>query len=194
MTWWLRSRRAPLLALLVLVEAVLVAAAGSARIPVPSLAAAGTVPIVAAVFLPLLVNSGVQYSLEGRDRWMELSAVRRVELLDAALVACVVLLVAALGWAAHAAGAEVALEGARNAVAYVGLGLVAAWIAGPRAGSTVPVAYVLLVAVFASGSTVETDAWSWPVHGARSSVAAAIALGLLATGAAALLSRPRGPR
>ena len=187
MTWWLRTRRVPLLAAVVLAEMALVALVGGERIPVPSLAAAATVPIVAAVFLPLLVNSALQFGFEGRDWRAERSALRRVALFDVGLALALALALGAGGVLAHSLGAELALEGARNAVGYVGLGLLVAAAAGARAGSVAPAAYVVLVAAFGSGRTLATRPWNWPVHDADSVTAAGIALALLVGGAAASL-------
>lgn len=191
MRWWLRSRRIGLLTAAALVQTALLAVAGDERVPVPSLLRAATVPVAAAVFIPLLAVGAFQLGLEGRDRRLERVSVQQIPRLDAglALAFCGALLL--LGLTANLAGANLALAGARNAAGYLGLGLVAGWIAGERVGVIVPAAYVVLVGLFASGTPTERRPWEWPLLPEGSAVATGAACLLLAAGVAALLAPQR---
>lgn len=189
MIWWLRSRRVGLVAAVSAATMALVAVVGDVVIPMPSLLRAATVPTLAAVFLPLLVGAAVQHTRQEHDVSLERTGVRHVARLDAALYAAVaagMLILAVLG---HVMGAATAAAGARNAIGYLGLGLIAARVA-PQAGAVAPALYVFILALFSTGSGGDRVPWQWPLHDGGSTIGAAAALVLFAGGVAAVLVWP----
>jgi hypothetical protein len=189
-SWWRASRRAVALAVAVLAELALVAALEGELVPVPSLLQGSVTKVPAVVFLPLVVTMVAMLCLEGPDRAVESTSVRPVRAFDAALLLAVVIVLAAGGGAAHAAGADLALEGARNAVGYLGLGLIAAAYLDPRWGSLLPTAYVVLLVTFAPRDPTESAVLLWPLQDAGSVAAASVAAGAFVAGLLAI-SRPR---
>lgn len=188
------SRRAVALAVAVLAELALVAALESELVPVPSLLQGSVTKVPAVVFLPLLVTMFAMLCLEGPDRAVESTSVRPVRAFDAALLIAAALTLVAGAGVEQAAGADLALEGARNAVGYLGLALLAAAYFGPRAGSLVPTAYVVVLVSFAPRDPSTSTVLLWPLQGAASVTASLVAAGAFVLGLVALELRGAAAR
>jgi hypothetical protein len=186
LSWWLRSRRAGALGAAIVVQLLLVLALGGELLPTPGLLQDRSAKVPATVFIPLLLNSAVQFSLQGADPPLERTGVRRAWLLDITLVVIACAMVLAASAALGAAGSEHSLAAARNALAYLGLGLMLSALTDVRVGAAVPAVLVLVLALFSSEAGAGGTPWNWPLADGESVPAAAWAIGLCVLGMACL--------
>jgi hypothetical protein len=184
--WWLRSRRAGALGAAIVVQLLLVLMLGGELLPTPGLLQERSARVPATVFIPLLLNSAVHFSLEGADPRLERTGVRRAWLLDLALVVIACLVVSSVSAALGVVGSDHSLAAARNAVAYIGLGLVLSALTDTRVGAGAPAVLVLVLALFSPEAGDGETPWNWPLADGESVRAAAWAIGLCAAGMAAL--------
>ena len=189
MSWWLRSRHAPLLAMGVLAELALVVLLGGMLVPAPGLVQGSIGSVPATVLVPLVLNSVVQLCLEGPDRRLERTAVRHSTLMDVCVVGAAAVSLLAGAAALSLLGTADALETARNTLGYLGLGLVVMPLWGARAGALLPAAYVVLLVNFADGGT--PGVLEWPIAASSSAGSWVSAAALYGAGVAALLLRDR---
>jgi hypothetical protein len=178
LTWWLRSRRPTVIAAALGAQTIAVALLSGALVPVPSLVEGAVADLPAIVLVPLVLNSAVQYSLGGGAAALESTAVRYVARLDAALVLVTSGALVAISMLMDLAGVDEALEALRNAIGYLGIGLLAGRLVNARTGSLVPALYVFLIAIFNSDTRADVPVWKWPLAelGNNEALGCAIAL------------------
>lgn len=160
MMWWIRTRRVhtamlPSLA----VFGLLILLVHNISVPLPSIV--GRSQVALSLFVPVPLLAGLMMCLESRLPAPEISAARRVALLDAALIVSVVVAAILLCLIAGDLlnSSQVGTVG-RNGVFLIGLMLCARTIAGQTA-VMVPIAWLVMV-VFV-GYRGPGDAYSWTI-------------------------------
>ena len=192
MIWWVKSRRLKLLGVAVGINALLIAVLGGAVVPTIGLRLSSA-SIAGVAIIPILVNCTIQLIREKVDWQLERSAVRNIRLLDLELLGLLVLTIVACAAVARAAGDHLAAEGARNAVGYLGLGLVVSRLAGGRVGAVAPAFYIFLLALFATPTSAQRSVLSWPLHSGDSHQALTAALLLFIGGLTAVAAGASKP-
>lgn len=186
MRWWLKARRImPVLGpgLAAIVLALSLFAETNASL-VSWTVANQTVPLL--TFAPLVLAATLTLCLDSRLPEAELTATRRVPLMDVLLIICAVSATFAAAWTAYAlTKADSTLVVGRNALFLTGLMLVARAIIG-RGGIVVATGWVLIVILVGRRTPTEYFPWAvtgLPVNAPHASAAAisAIILGLLLT-------------
>ncbi len=185
MRWYLAARRLGTVLVAVAVITILTVAWAGVPLPVPHLGGGVTLGVPAALLLPAGTAVAVVAAFAGAGAHVEGAAARRLPALDRALccvlvaAAAGVLLVVAVVWHQPLLAA-----GGRNLAGFVGIGLIARPLLGPRAAPAAPVAAALLVGVF--GQATDPSVWFWPLRAAGDVFAGA------AAGATALLGAAWG--
>jgi hypothetical protein len=185
--WWLRARRIRAIAASVSALAAVVLVAPSLAIPMPALFAAYGLSVPVVLLAPLAVSTALGWGLGADVPPLELGSTRQIGLFDRAYVVAVlacgsvlVLLVAT------AVGAPGALGAIRSLVAFTGLLLVGRQLLGGRAGSAVPAAVVLAMAVFGGDADGQPRPWAFPLAPEDSISSWLLSAGLLTLGVALL--------
>lgn len=164
MRLWVASRRPLFLVVACIGFVALVVVFGSSNVPVPSLGEGSLLPVPFAVFLPLAPTAVVVFCLSNTHPSIEAVAVRRVGWLDGAglivfagfaLVSC---------YAAHVLwDADASVQGARNLVGYLGIGVACLVMFNSRAASFLPAAFAVIVSTFGRTVGVSEAWWAWPL-------------------------------
>ncbi|KFG73583.1 hypothetical protein [Streptomyces mutabilis] len=167
MTWWIRTRRLPLILLVTAGFWAVALLAGNISLPLPQLGGATSANVPLVLFAPLApaiaLNTGY-----GTPAPIEATAVRRTAAFDTLLAVAVVLATAAVTAGTFAAGwtggADDASAGtaARNLACYTGLALVGRATLGNHASTVVPTVLALAVSVFGYGPEQTAHWWAWP--------------------------------
>jgi len=191
MRWYLAARRLGAVLGAVVVITVLTVAWAGIPLPVPHLGGGVTLGVPAALLLPAGTAVAIVAAFAGAGAHVEGVAARPLAALDRAV--CCVLVAAASGALLGVAVVwhqPLLAAGARNLAGFVGIGLIARPLLGPRAAPAAPVVAALLVGVF--GQSTDPSAWFWPLRatgdvfagaaaGATALLGAAWGLGHLAT-------------
>ncbi|MES4907324.1 MULTISPECIES: hypothetical protein [unclassified Streptomyces] len=185
MNWWLKVRRAHILApTTIILFTVLVAVVGDRTMVLPTFTAGSTAGTRVMLFVPVAITVGVMACLEARLPAPELASTRHVPLLDAGLALTVV---STCVCTAYALGQPTA---GRNALFLTGLMLCARPLVGQKA-VMMPVAWLL--AVLFVGYRTPQDSYPWAIlpEPAGAAHATAIAVVAFTIGLASLLRSPR---
>ncbi|MFG1811198.1 hypothetical protein [Streptomyces sp. NPDC049040] len=157
--WWLKARRAPTVLTSALVAFLLLACVvQNTLVPLPSLT--GSTQVALSLFVPIPLVAALMLCLESRLTAAEISGVRAVAVLDAALVVVTVAAAVAVGMAVDAAfDAGPAGAAGRNTAFLTGLMLCGRAFVGERA-VMIPVAWLLLVVLVGFRSTGDPRPWT----------------------------------
>ncbi|WP_405459999.1 hypothetical protein OG786_21995 [Streptomyces sp. NBC_00101] len=193
MNWWHRAHLTRLTAAVLIAAMLLVPLLGGSRLPLPSLLTGTHAGVPVALVLPAVPAVLTLHALHRVPQVYDSTAVRPVARYQAAMLTAAALLATLIGLgAACAADSPVPLAAARNLLGYLGTGLVAHRLAGPRYAPPAVALVPVLCALVGLGPGGRPLPWTWPLHEAASPVAAAAALLLLAAGiAATTLLTPR---
>ena len=196
MTWWLATRRAGLVLAALIVLTVGLLAVQDVVVPAPNLAGGYGSGVQAGLAIPALVASLVFASLSGGDPDGERTSTRDLAAVERGYVlACAAIPAGIAGLAAAASGEPLPAAAARNVLGMIGIGLLARPFVGARAAASVPVAYMLFVAVLGQPAGAgRAAAWAWPLAAATDRPALLLAGSLFAVGMLVGLSADvRGP-
>jgi hypothetical protein len=180
MRFWLRARRAALvLPACLLALFVLTLLTEGASVGLPSFFTGSSANVVLPMFVPVVVVSGLLHCLDSRLPAAEVSGVRPVALMDAALSVITVLVASAAGVcvAALVADRDAATVG-RNTAFLIGIALLARAFIGQRA-ALIPVSWLMTVVFL--GFRTRLDPYPWtvlpePVGAPHAAAGAALAL------------------
>lgn len=188
MTWFVRARH-PLAILVVIALATVVSLVlVDVVLPIPQLAGPVTLGVPAALFAPAFSAAAIVAALSESPRPVDEGAARPVRWLDRLFVTASTVLGAVILTVLGVLLEESLLvAGARNLVGYVGIGLLARALVGPRPAAVAPVAVAVFVGTF--GQSVDPALWAWPLHAAGSTASAVVALGMFVGGAAVMSTR-----
>jgi hypothetical protein len=197
MIWWWRTRALTLVGAAFIASLVAAMVLGGEVLPLPSLASSLLVPVVFAVLLPLVPVIFLWYGIERSTGELDAVAVRSVAARDLCVPVVLVLVTATVVAVTAAAGRwELGPGYLRNLIGCLGLAQLVAPIVGTRLAAVVPVAAVIISALFGTGYGGLVRWWAWPIADARSELAFAEAVLLLAVGVAVAiwrLNRPARP-
>jgi hypothetical protein len=192
MIWWARSRFLLLTGLSVLSSAGLAIIAGGAAVPLPSLVAVMFVPVALSYLAPILPVVFFCYGLSRAQTPLERTAVRSIAGFDLGSAALFIAATTVLVVMTSAAGVWPLGGGfLRNFVGCVGLCLLAAPVVGVRYAGLLPVAVILITALFGTSADGSALWWAWPVAESTSPIAAGAAAIILLLGATAYASAAR---
>jgi hypothetical protein len=187
MIWWLKARRVhPFLTIgmVAYTAAALLVQDITILLPVFTLSTSGLTQL--AFFTPVIVIGTLAQVLDNRLISAETSGVRRIRLMDTALISATIttiLLVTTVG--AWITGSEAVLTTGRNTCFLIGLMLCARALAN-RAGIILPLAWIFIVIFFGRKTSTSYYEWAITAQPAASLFPAACAfvalgLGLLLT-------------
>ncbi|MFF9900783.1 hypothetical protein [Streptomyces longispororuber] len=177
MTWWMRVRVVPWIALSLAVVCCTAALLPASDVPVPSVVGGLTTGLPFRYLTPLLPALLILHGQARADRPSEDVAARSVRLLDAGVAVGavgVLLLVSPV--------VPDAVAVARNLAGYLGFALVLRSLSTPRLATAVTA--FLPFAAASLGGGVPPSWWAWPLHDGRDPLAAACAAVLFAAGLA----------
>ncbi|MEU3342429.1 hypothetical protein [Streptomyces sp. NPDC006668] len=166
MTWWLRTRRPALLAIVTAGFWAVALAVGNSSLPLPQLGGATSADVPLILFAPLAPAIALN-TCYGTPASVETTAVRRVAALDTLLavtvLAATLLITApvAAGWI-NGADASIAEMTVRNLACYTGLALIGRTALGNHASTIVPTLLALIVSIFGYGPEQTAHWWAWP--------------------------------
>lgn len=158
MTWWLRSRIVPAVAVALALSLAVVATLPKVVVVLPTLAGGPGLPSPVSYLAPLAPTLAVCAGLARRNPQLERGTTRHLWAWDVALVlACVV----AHGIVALALGTDAALGAARTMLGDAGIVLLGAATASPAASAAVAVGWAALASMggLPLGSPI---IWTWP--------------------------------
>lgn len=157
--WWFKARRAAtVLACALLAFFVLLCVVQNALVPLPSIS--GNSQVALSLFVPIPVVAALMLCLESRLTAAEISGVRAVSVLDAALVLATMTAAVSIGLAVDAVlDANPAAAAGRNTIFLTGLMLCGRAVAGERA-VMFPVVWLLLVVLVGFRSTGDPRPWT----------------------------------
>ncbi|MGW0858717.1 hypothetical protein [Streptomyces sp. NPDC002690] len=192
MNWWHRAHTTPLTAAILTATMLLAPLVGGSRLPIPSLLSGMSSGIPVSLVLPAIPAALTLYTLNRVPHVYYTTAVRPVNRYQAAVLTAAALLATALGLGvAYATDSSTPLAAARNFAGYLGIGLIAQYLAGhiyaPITIALVPV----LCALIGLGPGGRPFSWTWPLHGAASPIAATTSLLLLTVGIVTTRLAPR---
>lgn len=181
--WWSRVRLLP--AVYATVIAVMAAGAfvPSAAVPVP-LVLGTSFPLPIALLLPVVPVLLVLHGQARGDAEAEKVAVRPVWAWDCAAMAGLLALAAVAATVAASYSRPVGVSMARNVIGYLGLALLARWLAGPGVANVVVALFPFVAASFGIRPSGHPMPWAWPYHAPESVPAVVLAVALLAAGVA----------
>jgi len=186
MTWWLHTRRLPLLAIVTAGFWTVALVLGNSSLPLPQLGGATSANVPIILFAPLAPAIALA-TCYGASAPLETTAVRRVAVLDILLAVTVVVTTAvitapvAIGWVSgvNAFTADVAV---RNVACYIGLALIGRTALGNNASTVVPTILAVVVSIFGYGPEQVAHWWAWPGASATDALSWVGSVGLLAVG------------
>lgn len=192
MILWVRARRVlPVLVPCLLAFLMVITAGRQESVLLPGLIGGGRNRVQLVHLAPLIVTSALTYCLNQKLAEAELTTVRRIRLLDAALSTAAVALAASVSCLlAGITHADLLYEVGRNTAFLAGVMLIAGAL-HPQAATLAPVAWVFTV-MFA-GYRDYDQPWIWAVtlHPAHIVVTASFCLVVFATGLAVGNRSPR---
>ncbi|MER7005312.1 hypothetical protein ABT297_20010 [Dactylosporangium sp. NPDC000555] len=185
MIWWWRTRALTAVSIAFLGSLVAAMVIGGEVLPLPSVAGSLLVPVVFAVLLPLVPIVFLWYGIDRSSGDLDATAVRAVAVRDLSVAVTMVLATAATVGVTSAAGWwDLGPGYLRNLIGCLGLTLLVAPLTGSRFAAIVPVAAVIISALFGTGPGGLVRWWAWPIADARAHSAFAEALLLLVLGVA----------
>lgn len=172
MIWWWRARALTTVSVVYVASLVAAMVVGGQVLPLPSLAGSLLVPVVFALLLPL---APIVFLCHGVDRSagdLDATAVRAVVARDLSVAVAMVLVTAAVVGVATVAGWwELGPGYLRNLIGCLGLAQLAVPFVGTRLAAVVPVAAVIISALFGTGDGGFVRWWAWPIANPRDGLA-----------------------
>lgn len=180
---WLRARHAkvgvPAIVLVLLVGLL----TGGVSVALPSLVHTldSTLPIM--LLIPLVAAMIVAWCLDTGDPVNEFLAVRPVQVLDAAAIGMICVVVLSFGLAERLLfGSDTGFAFARNVLGYIGLMLIGRQALGRNLSVLLPLAFVLAVMLVGRYASGAGRWWAWPLAPPGASRGWLFATGLLVVG------------
>ncbi|MFG2040452.1 hypothetical protein [Dactylosporangium sp. NPDC048998] len=185
MIWWWRTRALTAVSIAFLTSLVAAIVVGGEVLPLPSLASSLLVPVAFALLLPLVPIIFLWYGIDRSSGDLDATAVRAMAVRDLSVAATMVLATAATVGVTSAAGWwDLGPGYLRNLIGCLGLALIVAPLTGSRFAVLVPVAAVIISALFGTGNGGLVRWWAWPIADARAHLAFIEALLLMVLGVA----------
>ncbi|MFI1357488.1 hypothetical protein ACH4TV_28465 [Streptomyces sp. NPDC020898] len=189
MTWWLHTRRVPLLVIVTAGFWAVCLTLGNSSLPLPQLGGATSANVPLLLFAPLAPAIALN-TCYGTPTAVETTALRRIAALDSLLAVAVVAATAAVaapvaaGWISGVDDLTVGtIESAvRNVACYTGLALIGRAAVGTHASTVIPTLYALIVSVMGYGPEQTAHWWAWPAAQPSDTLSWAGSSALLLTG------------
>ena len=191
MNLWLRSRRRRVIATIMIAQLVHPWIISGAAVPLPNLLTSSLIDTPIAALAPIILVGFVQVALDTDRHDCELCPVARFHLLDVALI----VVVAALGLlsgmvATWLIESHAQIAWSRNALCYLGIGLIARSAGGTKVMGLAPLVFGMVTILFGRGSDGLAETWAIPVLPAGSPPALILAVTIFVVGASFAAGSP----
>lgn len=186
MIWWARTRTWQRILVGVGACLLLTLTLGTVLLPLPGI---GATQVVApfAMLVPLGLSTSLAYGLGSNDRILRATAIRRIRALDVILI-LIVLASYGLASVLIAGPDRVAVAGARNALAFVGVSLAVERFTNWGTGSLAPVIATILVAAFGGDAQGQPRWFAFILEPATDNRAAWLSAAVFVAGLCAFVS------